>query len=66
MNETTDQRKIKWDDDIQIILQFRLPFRCEDAHAVIGGNLIRTYTIIKFLERNGKLRKVQPNTYETI
>jgi hypothetical protein len=65
MNEPNN-RRVKWDGDIEIILQFKLPFRCEDANAVIGGDLIRTYTIIKFLERNGKLRKIRTNTYETI
>ena len=64
--QNQDNRKDKWDGDIEIILQFKLPFRCEDAHAVIGGDLIRTFTIIKFLERNGKLRKIRTNTYETI
>lgn len=65
MNEQNN-RRVKWDGDMEIILQFKLPFRCEDAHAVIGGDLIRTYLIIKFLERNGKLRKIRTNTYETI
>jgi len=66
MNEIIDQRRAKWNNDCEVILQFRLPFRVEDANAVIGSDLIRTFTIVKFLERQGKLRKVQPNTYETI
>lgn len=66
MNETTDARKLKWDADCQAVTEFRLPFRLEDAFAVIGGNLIRTYTIVKFLERQGKLRRIRTNTYETI
>lgn len=66
MNQIIDPRRLKWNNDCEVILQFRLPFRVEDANVVIGGDLIRTFTIIKFLERNGKIRKVQPNTYETL
>ena len=66
MNEIIDQRRLKWNNDCEVVLQFRLPFRVEDAHAVIGGDLIRTFTIVKFLERGGKLRKIRTNTYETI
>ena len=62
----SDNLQAKWDNDCQIILEFKLPFRLEDAHAVIEGNLHRAYLLVKYLEREGKVRKIRTNTYETI
>jgi len=64
--QNTDNRRAKWDNDCEIVLQFKLPFRCEDAHAVIGGDLHRAYLLVKYLERQGKVRKIRTNTYETL
>ncbi|NBW19606.1 MAG: hypothetical protein EBR82_67700 [Caulobacteraceae bacterium] len=62
----SDNLQAKWDNDCQIILEFKLPFRLEDAQAVIEGNLHRAYLLVKYLEREGKVRKIRTNTYETI
>ena len=62
----SDNLQAKWDNDCQIILEFKLPFRCEDAQAVTGCNLHRAYLLVKYLEREGKVRKIRTNTYETI